>query len=333
MITMRQTSSSLHLLVVIGLTALAGLLSLPSPAAAMKDIRISMLAEVERGERQASFNWVTRELAMSIAAPPTHSVSSLGMFEFELSTDHRIAFVHDSTGAGRSPWSEMTEDGEASEVQYIPRITIRKGLPYSFEVGGNLGWLGVSRQFVVGGYGRWAMLAIPGIVIPEALGIPGGVWTETGKVFLDGETGRPEILGNPYIFTAIEVALMAAVEGYRSEDTLEEVAGTFLHGSSHGSVRVVGVHVAAHPAPAEVGAADQGGNHAGGQAQQRHQFTQAVQQRQTQDVQQHAHARGYISGGRRPTTGGAEVGARRRGVDVEVRRWRRQRDGIAAWAK
>ena len=60
------------------------------------------------------------------------------------------------------------------------------------------------------------MLAIPGIVVPEALGIPGGVWTETGKVFLDGETGRPEILGNPYIFTAIEVALMAAVEGYRS---------------------------------------------------------------------------------------------------------------------
>ena len=65
-------------------------------------------------------------------------------------------------------------------------------------------------------HGRWAMLAIPGIVVPEALGIPGGVWTETGKVFLDGETGRPEILGNPYIFTAIEVALMAAVEGYRS---------------------------------------------------------------------------------------------------------------------
>ena len=65
-------------------------------------------------------------------------------------------------------------------------------------------------------HARWAMLAIPGIVIPEALGIPGGVWTETGKVFLDGEAGRPEILGNPYLFTAIEVALMAGVEGFRS---------------------------------------------------------------------------------------------------------------------
>ena len=57
------------------------------------------------------------------------------------------------------------------------------------------------------------MLAIPGIVIPEALGVPGGVWTETGKVFLDGEAGRPEILQNPYLFAAIQVALFAAVEG------------------------------------------------------------------------------------------------------------------------
>ena len=60
------------------------------------------------------------------------------------------------------------------------------------------------------------MLAIPGIVIPEALGVPGGVWTETGKVFLDGEAGRPEILQNPYLFAAIQVALFAAVEGYRA---------------------------------------------------------------------------------------------------------------------
>ena len=65
-------------------------------------------------------------------------------------------------------------------------------------------------------HARWAMLAIPGIVIPEALGVPGGVWTETGKVFLDGEAGRPEILQNPYLFAAIQVALFAAVEGYRA---------------------------------------------------------------------------------------------------------------------
>ena len=43
--------------------------------------------------------------------------------------------------------------------------------------------------------------------MPEALGIPGGVWTETGKVFLDGETGRPES-SQPYLHR--RVCLMAA---------------------------------------------------------------------------------------------------------------------------
>merc|ERR1712072_953512 len=39
-------------------------------------------------------------------------------------------------------------------------------------------------------HARWAMLAVPGVVIPEALNVAGGDWRETGKVFLDGETGR-----------------------------------------------------------------------------------------------------------------------------------------------
>jgi len=40
--------------------------------------------------------------------------------------------------------------------------------------------------------------------------------TETGKVFLENEAGRPEILQNPIIFAGIQIALFAAVEGYRS---------------------------------------------------------------------------------------------------------------------
>jgi len=66
-------------------------------------------------------------------------------------------------------------------------------------------------------HARWAMLAIPGIVIPEALGVPGGVWTETGKVFLDGETGRPEFLELVPLYAAINVVLMAGVEKFRSD--------------------------------------------------------------------------------------------------------------------
>ena len=68
-------------------------------------------------------------------------------------------------------------------------------------------------------HGRWAMLAVPGIVIPEALGIPGGVWTETGKVFLDGETGRQSLLEFWPIYAAIQVGLMGAAEKFRTDGT------------------------------------------------------------------------------------------------------------------
>ena len=88
---------------------------------------------------------------------------------------------------------------------------------YGFDPLG-LGADGAIKQYRVAEviHARWAMLAIPGVVIPEALGLPGGVWTETGKVFLDGETGRPFFLENPIVFAAIQVALMAGVEQFRS---------------------------------------------------------------------------------------------------------------------
>merc|ERR1719409_1539026 len=39
-------------------------------------------------------------------------------------------------------------------------------------------------------HARWAMLAVPGIVIPEALGIPGGVWTEKPVANRFSNSGR-----------------------------------------------------------------------------------------------------------------------------------------------
>ena len=68
-------------------------------------------------------------------------------------------------------------------------------------------------------HARWAMLAVPGIVIPEALGIPGGVWTETGQVFMDGETGRQSLLEFWPIYAAIQVGLMGAAEKFRTDGT------------------------------------------------------------------------------------------------------------------
>ena len=40
----------------------------------------------------------------------------------------------------------------------MPRVSFRKGLPWSFEVGADGGWLAGTRQFLLGGYGRWVFV-------------------------------------------------------------------------------------------------------------------------------------------------------------------------------
>merc|ERR1712072_235054 len=66
-------------------------------------------------------------------------------------------------------------------------------------------------------HARWAMLAIPGVVIPEALGIAGGDWRETGAVFLTGTSGREG--GQFWLLLALaaQVVLVGSAENFRTK--------------------------------------------------------------------------------------------------------------------
>ena len=79
-------------------------------------------------------------------------------------------------------------------------------------------------------HARWAMLAAAGILIPEGLAangadIKGATWFETGSKMLGGGTLNWSVapfgvLSNPLPLAAVvvvNVALMAAVEGYRAK--------------------------------------------------------------------------------------------------------------------
>jgi hypothetical protein len=128
--------------------------------AGLKDVTVDKLEDLDPSRRQTQFDFVVRQLALATAAPPHHAVSALGLYELEVGLDNRIAFVQSDPQPGErsSAWQDLTEDGAPSPVQYVPRLTVRKGLPWAIEVGGSAGWLAATRQFVVGGYGRWAAL-------------------------------------------------------------------------------------------------------------------------------------------------------------------------------
>lgn len=73
-------------------------------------------------------------------------------------------------------------------------------------------------------HARWAMLAVPGVFFPEALGVKGGTWFETGKVALEGNLGytAPPLFSieNPLplpVVVLVQIGLMGLVEKYRRD--------------------------------------------------------------------------------------------------------------------
>jgi len=159
------------------------LLLAPSPARALDDVVIDRLGAVDPAARQGEFEFVVRELSMALAAPPNHAVGALGLYELEVTTEHRMAFLHvDPAGPGGSAWGDVVQDADAGTLAWSPGLQIRKGLPWSFEAGGSAAWMAVTRQFKIGGYGRWAFL---------------GGWDKVPDVALrlgyDGYVGNPQL--------------------------------------------------------------------------------------------------------------------------------------------
>ncbi len=131
-------------------------LSPPALAAGFDDVNLERLNEIEPARRQARFNHVVRELAMSIVSSPNHAVAALGEYELDAGLETRLTFIHTSAADGEetSAWDDVAEDGDPTPIYFSPGLVLRKGLPYGFEVGGRANWILMSRQFVISGYGR-----------------------------------------------------------------------------------------------------------------------------------------------------------------------------------
>ena len=170
------------------------------PAAATASTGSLILDRLEKhsvDDRQARFNFVVRELLMSIAPTPAYPVASLGLFEFDATIENRITFyTTNPRGTDTdSAWTEMAESGDAQKFQVIPGFRVRKGLPYSFEVGTHVALLVGTRQWTLGGYGRWVLQDgwkwIPDFAIQIGYtGYVGNDQIEAGVLDLDFSVGH-----------------------------------------------------------------------------------------------------------------------------------------------
>lgn len=142
----------------------AALLAL-APSAQAADVDLTQLSQragvsvVDPSANLGDYQTVVQELGVAVANKPLNPAETLGINGFEVGVATSLAF-NSNKGENGSPsaWDRVAEDGDAQNGLWIPWIMVRKGLPLSTDVGVNLGWVGMTRQTVFGGYGRIAPL-------------------------------------------------------------------------------------------------------------------------------------------------------------------------------
>ncbi len=104
------------------------------------------------------YRTMSKELGVAIANKPFAPGETLGIDGFHVGIANTFAFIRTGSTDGTNPsgWDLADPDEDPQGFLYIPQIQVRKGLPLSFELGANLGWVGGSRTGALGGYVRWA---------------------------------------------------------------------------------------------------------------------------------------------------------------------------------
>ncbi|MGC6494248.1 MAG: hypothetical protein ACON5B_15550 [Myxococcota bacterium] len=145
--------------------ACASLLAVHSVAEAAwpDDISLSSMPTYE-GNRVLStstlseaYTTLVRELGASIGSRALGPASTLGAGT-EVSLTHQVGFISSRIPDGPSAWQRAHVDNDPSLVLWQPGIMVRKGLPFSLEVGMAGTWVGLSRQGTFGGWVRAALV-------------------------------------------------------------------------------------------------------------------------------------------------------------------------------
>lgn len=140
-------------------------LAAPAHAAWPDDVSLSALATANGEPASANaagnaYKVVVRELGTAIANKPVAPAHTLGLSGFDVMLTSGLSFLDAvaNNDANPAPWERAHAEQDPSHVLWTPGLAVRKGLPLSLEVGANLSYVAFSRQAVLGGYGRWALV-------------------------------------------------------------------------------------------------------------------------------------------------------------------------------
>jgi hypothetical protein len=112
-----------------------------------------------KGSRQR-FAILSAETALAISSAILHPASTTGHTGFAVDLEVATLAVHsDPVGATTAGYAATPWAGAHTQPSslYLPSVHVRKGLPFSFEVGGRFIYLAMSNAFAGQGEAKWAI--------------------------------------------------------------------------------------------------------------------------------------------------------------------------------
>ena len=114
---------------------------------------------VDRSVLSADYESLVAELGTTVANTATMPASTTGTYGFEFALQNTFVFTDAiERSSDISPWDRAVPDEDAESYLFVPRFSARKGLPLSTEVGGSIGWIGLTRTAIASAYGRIAIV-------------------------------------------------------------------------------------------------------------------------------------------------------------------------------
>ncbi len=136
------------------------LLPLPALAGWPNDVRVSELRTHDglRAPAPTTEAWraLVADLGTAVANVPWVPAATTGAVGWDVSLGNTFVFVDAYDDDEPTAWQRSHPEGRPAPYLFLPAMTLRKGLPWSFEVGTTGGWVGGSRQGVLGGFVRYA---------------------------------------------------------------------------------------------------------------------------------------------------------------------------------
>lgn len=161
-------SRPVHAVLVAMSAAIALLVVAPRPAAAAdNDIVLSRFATFEESNQgncptapcgqakpnEALFESMVKDFGQVMAPPLVAPSETLGQAGFAVSLVPSINFIP----SDEAHWQQGLEDQDPPSAMFVPNLTVRKGLPFSFEIAGTMSHISGSDMFTVGSHIKWAL--------------------------------------------------------------------------------------------------------------------------------------------------------------------------------